>query len=438
MVRQVVVAVIALALVGGCGKQLNAAYCDSHPNDPDCRNSGLVEIDAPMGECNASAMCAGNPNGEVCDVLSQTCVQCIVGQHTTACTGATPQCGPDHVCHGCLLDAHCATGSNVCLPNGECAAEAAVLYARPMGTGTSCTQQAACTFTTAVTLVDANKYIIKLMSDGTSVYREPPITIATTAAPAIQILGHSARFEPTANGNAITVTAGNVEIVGLTVAKAAGGGSGVVCNTTGLAVLSLRQMKILDNTAYGVTSQGCTVTIERTRISRNPSAAMQLTAGKLEIRNNIIDHNGNGTLESGNVNIRTASGRVVFNTIVENLSKGGSDRTGGVDCTPASGQTFLVARNIITDNGSGNPFRGNCTTTTVNDVDMNYVGTDVTAIKFENLVDYKLTAMSPATILRDDPESGPDCMIGSKYIDDYAAETRPVNYCDRGADEFHP
>ena len=41
-------------------------------------------------------------------------------------------------------------------------------------------------------------------------------------------------------------------------------------------------------------------------------------------------------------------------------------------------------------------------------------------------------------ILRDDPESGPDCLLGSKYIDDYAAETRPVNYCDRGADEFHP
>jgi hypothetical protein len=62
----------------------------------------------------------------------------------------------------------------------------------------------------------------------------------------------------------------------------------------------------------------------------------------------------------------------------------------------------------------------------------------VATIRFENLVDYKLTAMTPATILRDDPESGPDCMLGTKYIDDYAAETRPVNYCDRGADEFHP
>ena len=74
----------------------------------------------------------------------------------------------------------------------------------------------------------------------------------------------------------------------------------------------------------------------------------------------------------------------------------------------------------------------------VNGVAMNYIGADVTQIKFDNLIDYKLTAMSPATILRDDPESGPDCMLGTKYIDDYAAETRPVNYCDRGADEFHP
>ena len=27
---------------------------------------------------------------------------------------------------------------------------------------------------------------------------------------------------------------------------------------------------------------------------------------------------------------------------------------------------------------------------------------------------------------------------GAFMVDDYAAETRPVNYCDRGADEFHP
>jgi hypothetical protein len=427
---------IAAMLAGGCGKQLNPAYCDEHPNDPDCRNSGLVEIDAPMGECRDDSMCSGNPNGAVCDVGSQTCVQCLEGK-TAACTGATPQCGSDHLCHGCLMDAHCSATSNVCLPNGECADATKVLYAHQTGTGTTCTQSAPCTFTTAVASVDTSRYIIKLLSDGTAVYREPPITIGPTAAPAVQILGHSARFEPNAAGDAITVTGGNVEIVGLTVQRATGGSSGIACNATGLAVLTLRQMSLVDNTLYGVSSNGCTVTIERSRFQRNPSAAMQLTAGKIELRNNIIDHNGNGTLETGNINVRNVSGRIVFNTIVENLAKGGSDRTGGIDCSAASGQQVLIARNILSDNGAANPFRGACTTTGPAGA-LNYTGTDVNLIKFKDLINYELTDMTPATILRDDPDSGPDCMLGTKYISDFRGDSRPFNYCDRGADELRP
>jgi len=39
------VAAVALA-IAGCGKQLNAEYCATHPQDSDCRAGGLVVIDA--------------------------------------------------------------------------------------------------------------------------------------------------------------------------------------------------------------------------------------------------------------------------------------------------------------------------------------------------------------------------------------------------------
>jgi hypothetical protein len=418
---------VAVTLALGCGKQLNPAYCDDHPDDPDCRSSGMVVIDAPPGECTTNAQCATSPDGKVCDVLSQTCVQCIVGVDVSACTGATPQCGDDYTCRGCIYDAHCPA-SNVCLPSGNCADEAAVLYARPNATGTTCTQAEPCTFTAALAAVTAAKHIVKLTATNGTTYSEPPIAIST--AQPVQILGASTTFTPNGGGDAITVTGTNVEIVGLTVANATQGGDGIAC--TGTTILSLRQMKLRDHAGYGVTSTGCTITIDRTRISGNPLGGMLLVAGKLELRNNIIAGNGTTALENGNVTIQNASGRFVFNTVVDNLSKNGSDRVGGVECTPAGGLQMLVSRNIVSGNGGGATFGGTCTTGATN-----FTGS-VTDIKFVDRTDYRLSDTSPTTILRDDPESGPDCMMGTKYIDDHEGQTRPVNYCDRGADEYRP
>ncbi len=428
LARQLAAALFAVTLAAACGKQLNPAFCDDHPNDPDCRTSGLVLIDAPMGECRDSAQCAGNPNGAVCDVLSQTCVQCIVDVDTTACTGAMPQCGEDNACHGCTLDSHCPV-SGLCLPSGQCAEEATILYAAPDATGT-CTLTAPCTFTTAVQMVSATRHIIKLTTNQGATYSEPPIAFPATQP--VQVLGAGATFQPTGNGDALSATGGNVEIIGLAVKNAAGpGADGVSCS--GAAILSLRRMRITDNAEYGVTSNGCTMTIERSRLSRNPKGALQLAAGMLEIRNNIIDHNGNDALDTGNVNITNASGRVAFNTIVQNLSKGGKNRIGGVQCTHGPTQTFAVTRNIISANGPGAAIGGDCLTGTTN-----YTDKDITKAKFANLTDYKLTSMSPGTILLDDPEANADCMVGGMFIGDYEGQSRPANYCDRGADEYRP
>ena len=422
---------IASALAAGCGRQLNPAFCDDHPDDVDCRNSGMVAIDAPMGECTSSAMCAGNPNGTVCDVPSQTCVQCIVGIDVNSCSGNTPNCGEDHLCHGCVYDANCPA-SGVCLPAGTCADATAVLYARPGGIGLgTCTQAEPCTFTNALAAVTQTRHIIKLTVDQGITYSEAPITFNAPSI-GVQVLGDGAAFEPIANGDALTVSAGNVEILGLSVRNATN--DGLAC--TGGATLALRHTKFTDQTAgFGVSSQGCKVTIERSRFQRNNSGAMSLTAGTLEIRNNIIDHNGNGNLEAGNVQIANSSGRFVFNTVVQNSSKGGGNgRIGGVNCSPASGLAMLISRNIVSDNGNV-PFGGNCSVP----ANSNYTGT-VQNARFTNTTEYKLTENSPTTILRDDPEAQTDCQIGTppKFIDDYEGQIRPAGFCDRGADEYKP
>jgi hypothetical protein len=426
MARQLAGAMIALVLGAACGKQLNPAYCDDHPDDQDCRNSGMVAIDAPPGECRSSADCATSTSGKVCDTASQTCVQCIVGVDVTGCSGATPQCGDDNQCHGCILDAHCSA-SNVCLPSGMCGDETAILYASPNGNGNNCTQAAPCKFAAAIAAIASTKHVIKLTVTNGTVYREPPITIDTAIG--VLIIGPSATFEPNASGDAVTINGGNIEIVGLTVANAMGG-DGIVCNNN--ATLTLRRMTIRGNPEYGVLSQGCTVNIDRTRLSANRLGALDLNAGKLEIRNNIIDKNGNGELENGNVSLANVSGRLVFNTIVENDSKNGGQRVGGVDCSPAGGEIMLVSRNIISDNGGAAALGGNCTTGNTN-----FTG-DIANIRFVNLTDYRLSAMTPTTILRDDPDSTADCMPAGKYIDDIDGQLRPAGFCDRGADEYKP
>lgn len=426
LVRHLAAALLTVLAVAGCGKQLNPAFCDEHPNDPDCRNSGLVVIDAPMGECRESSQCAGNPNGTVCDEQSQMCVQCIVGVDTSACTGATPQCGEDNACYACTLDSHCPD-SGVCQPDGQCADAATILYAAPNATGT-CTRAAPCTFRTAVQMVSATQHIIKLTTDAGAIYSEPTVELATTQP--VQILGEGATLQPSGDGAALAITAGNVEVIGLSVKQA--DADGVTCS--GGATLSLRQMMITDNDGYGVSSNGCDVTVTRSRLSRNPDGAMKLTAGTIEIRNNIVDHNGNAELDKGNLSISNAAGRVVFNTVVQNLAKGGKGKIGGIDCTKASGQEVAVRRNIISGNG-GDALGGDC----VPGMDKtNYTEKDINKVKFANLTDYKLTDMSPGTILLDDPEANPDCMLGGEFIDDYEGQPRPANYCDRGADEYRP
>lgn len=423
MARSILALVITLA---ACGKQLNPEFCAHNPDDKDCRASDYVAVDAPKG-CQSNADCMGDPMRGVCELSSGQCEQCVPGGDTSACSGGMAICGDDRACHGCIVDADCP-GSNACLPSGDCALAENVLYAAPRGTGT-CDLGSPCSLPAAIERLTPLRNIIKLTTQQGADYNADPKLVLAKAQNVI-VLGLGATFTPTTDGAAISVTAGDVTIDGLAVTGAKGGmADGIACMG---ATLSLRRVTSSANGEHGIKATNCTSTIERSRFSRNPRGGMQITGGTLEARNNIVDANGSPTLKNGNVELSMLGGRFVFNTVADNQSEqGGGARTGGVKCSKAG--AFLVAHNIIVDNGGANAATsGDCRV-----VD-NFIGNDSAAVKFA--AGYHLSAATPVTnpIIRDDPNADADCKVNGEYIDDFDGEPRPYQLCDRGADEYRP
>jgi hypothetical protein len=130
------VAIVALGwAAASCRKSDH--YCPGALLD-NCNYRDAIEACTRNEDCSAPAA--------VCDVGgSRMCVQCLAPDQTSACTGATPVCGDDHVCRGCGAHAECA-GSEVCLPTGSCGGDTNVAYVDPAGTdNASCTRATPCT-----------------------------------------------------------------------------------------------------------------------------------------------------------------------------------------------------------------------------------------------------------------------------------------------------
>lgn len=422
----------AATSLAACKGELNAAYCADHLDDVDCRNAGLVRVDAPRPECIENADCVDNANGGVCDTARNVCVECLDGVDEAACTAQTMVCGPDQKCHGCIVDSDCSSTSMVCLPSQSCAAEAAVLYAAPTASGSACTRSAPCPLATAVGQLSTTRHIIKLTTTFSGVdYVAEPITIDKPFG--VQIIATGTTLTPIGVGNAITATGQNLEILAMTLTGTQG--TGVVCVG---GTLTLRRTSVSGSTERGLDATACMLTVERSRFSANTAGGIRVTSGQAELRNNIVDRNGaagsTGTVD-GALQIVNAAGRAAFNTIALNLSRGGgSGRAGGIKCTAGAGG-FALKRNIAADNGEANDNVqvNNCTSVG------NYETRDATTVKFLNTNDFKLTAQSPAGAVLDDASATDDCKVNGAYIDDHHGAPRPTSgFCDVGSDEFEP
>lgn len=478
--------IVLACLVGtGCsvldsiwGKKVKAGYCEDHASDIDCKIEIPPDaaVDAFDDRCRSNASCM-SPTG-VCDIDgSMMCVQCIAPTDTTACVGTTPLCGNDHSCHPCSKHSDCPL-SNVCLPDGSCAAAADVSYVQALATGTTCTLLSPCG--TLDEGVKANRRYVKVASG--MVADDKGTVIDGKAVTIFADLG--AKLSRTGPGIILTVQndGADVSIYDLEITNGTGvnnpgisipsGGSPKLTLTrvtvdsnqgAGIAssggLLTVFQSTISGNQAGGISATGGVLTVSRSTITNNPGGAVSLVGGSLvlsqsdvtlnqvggisvsgagvtfDITNNFIYRNGDpdgGTFGGLSLGIAVAgSNRLEFNTIMDNRS---SINSGGVVC---NAPVFSAPNNIIARNALGMSTTAmgaqvspnGCTYPT------SRVQSDTTGLAFVHPdvpgpFDYRLTSTSNAI---------DQAFTPSMIMIDHDGKSRPVgSEKDIGAFEFKP
>ena len=320
--------VLAVAM-GGCQYQASN-WCSDAPFH-NCKD--LVDGPIDAATCSSNASCTA-PLG-VCDVTgSKTCVECTATD-SAACVGVEPVCGADQACRACTAHSECI--SDVCLPDGSCAAEGDVAYVNgSTGTGSACTKAAPCKTVTAA--IATPKAVIKVtgpVNDRVSIGR----SVKIFAAP-------NAELSSAGNGTLLTTTGtATVEVYDLTIANASGVNVGygvqVGANTTfamtrgkitgcreaGLTAIggtvTVTGATVSGNTGAGITASGGTVTVTGATLSGNTGGGLQLSGnGAYKFTNNFIVSNGSGTSAVGGIQIAnvTQAGifEFAFNTIYNN------------------------------------------------------------------------------------------------------------------------
>jgi len=322
---------------------------------------------------------------------------------------------------GCTIDDNCPGAGMMCLPSGVCADAGTVLYASPGGTGIACTSTARCDLATAIKGATQDRHVI-MLDAGTYT---GPVTIDRD----VQIIGKEAILQAAATGDAVAVTSNaRVELDYVSI-RGAADASGLLC-TSG-ATLVAHRIQVTGN-GQGITS-ACGLTLDQSVLSANTEGALDITAGTIDIRNNIIVFNGNPMLKkTGNITIAAgASGSFVFNTVAHNDAK--QNGIPGVRCDSTA---VATEGNLITENTRRGMFDGGAQVLGKNGCDFlaSYTdaGTgnnDVGWASVETL-DFHLTGGSSLALDR----AGTTC--GTP--DDYDGETRPAGAgCDFGADERH-
>lgn len=409
-----VVLVFALfALLAGCGRQLNPAYCEANPQDVDCRNAGLVRIDAPA-PCSSNAMCTMNdPDHRECDLQAGLCVECYMDD--TYCVGrGLLRCGSDDQCHGCITNNDCSGG--ICLPNGSCLSSSNILYVSSGGGATTCSEAAKCSLAQAITLVNASGGAMLAVEIDDGTYTDGPYTISG--------LSNAVLFATSGNPDGVIIqngftvsTQGKVEFDHLSITNSAN--DAITCSASTVVP---HHVKLFNNTGAGVAATTCTVTLDRSEIYGN-AIGLDLANSTIAVRNNFIHANGSGSArgDTGVYLHGTTSGKLKFNTVAFNLAKNGSGNYGGIDCSQSG---TVDATSCIATGNSGGQNTGNCGFTPIFNGPSGGV--------FVSTSDLHLKPNAPTPQIINNPAS--DC---SDTPDDIDADLRPqATYCDLGADEF--
>jgi Right handed beta helix region len=419
-----------------------------------CEEDNKLMGDGGTQACKIDSDCIdGNQN--ICNtgVAEPVCVACLPDR-AGACVGTTPVCGGT-TCVACKSHSDCKA-SDVCLPDGSCAAETAVVYLNSTGSTnpqSTCTKMAPCA------------------SLGTA------LTQAGSARPYIRVDGTISNAENSVVGKTLTFygAAGAV----LKGAGGGGGGAQAILTLTNNANVEINDVSLMDSREEGIiVSSGSRVTLVRSKVdnaakegivangkvtllqsevtSCNDMARRGInvgTSGDLTVnQSRISDNNGGGIIVQDNGKFTITNSFIVgnkvggglsasapdnaskleFNTIVDNVSGNGGLQAGGVIC----GNTNVSARyNILYRNtgGTGGTVQklGDCVF--IGSFEMAAAPADDT-LKFKSdtatAKDYHLTAASPTTV----QNVGTAVCTGLK---DYDGDDRPLGgACDLGADEI--
>ncbi len=401
------------------------------------------------------------------------CVQCTP-QKASACTGTTPVCGADSkACRACEAHAEC-TDSVVCEAAGSCAVKGKVLYAAPAGLGTVCTKEAPCSLSTALGKVTATQNLIKLAA-GTYMVNVDldgnqrdliTFTVNMVAEPGTKLqalvpgtpvlrLHNEAKLEladvELSGSTAATVKLESKATLTLTRGKVVGGTIGVHADD---GSLTLDRSEVTGGSAQSILVEKAAsqVTIEQSQVLVSGGPGIEVADGELVISRSMVRGNiGGGVVVNGmnrKVTITnsfivkntgaggiralyiSATSKIDFNTIVDNVGGTSSSSAGGVICDrPTINLTGnIVFRNIGGPDTLVQEF-GDCT----------YNGSLVLAgngpmdqrPKFVAELDWHLAADAPATVRN---VAGVTCSGV-----DYDGDARPLGgACELGADELKP
>ncbi len=397
------------------------------PNDY-CREPG----------CTANDQCSSAT--PVCDLAETgTCVQCTATD-AQACTGRTPLCGSDNLCHSCTAHADCASAA--CLPDGSCGSPQDVAYVvEGASSGGLCSLEAPCGALSRA--LATGRPFLKLHG----AFVEPLLVeggrqLVLLAAPDSRL---------TASGGPIitvrdSATSLTIHDLALTDAPGLAGYGLLVPAGAGAPSVNLNRVTVTNNQAGGISVSAGTLAISRSTILGNPGGGLTISGADtaFAITDSFVLYNGRAlgaqpsTTGGLAITANTAGSKIERNTIAFNESNGLTFR-GGISC---NAPLVAAAGNLIYHNAEPDGLGGlknDLTTqrnTTSNCAFANSLAlaSDPRHLGFRSPLlpplDFHLTASTPTTVR----DAGGTC-TGT----DIDGDPRPLgDACDLGADELQP
>lgn len=315
----------------------------------------------PRAPCTSpdTSICASNNDcafPSVCDTAgTKQCVQCTVDQ-PGACTGTMPVCSANNTCQACTSHGECPL-SNVCAPDGSCAAVSEVAYVDAIGADNStCSKIMPCAHM-AKALTTGRRYIKLHGVIDETVIVGGGVNVTFLADPGA-VLMHDG------GGGAVLIVKDDgtsLAVHDLTISGTSSFGV-LVASGSGEPILSLIHAVISGHTGTGVSVQSGTFTLTRSAIVGNLGGGVFVDGtARFSIVGNTFFANGGLFTLTGAARITASQdpfNKLEFNTFYKNQM---ADGHAALECNV---NLLTASNNILFSNGTLTTMeqvKGSCT-----------------------------------------------------------------------------